>query len=265
MEQTESAQSILVSSMFRPFVESLGESWGAGGYQPVLLGEIEASDITSGYAYIDNDVCVSTVAVVGQYLRALQAADDLPGAVLVAELCSECRSVCLGNLTRLALDHAGFPSVGVMTLSNDDLEAACGRMAPPPRLSLPESDAASTVQVGLFGPAPVLLTPAFYEAVTERLEANGIEVVFPQIEELIGNRDVFEPAIAQFVDAGIRYAIGVIPFGCMSGHAYARGRLRTLQKLYPGIQITLIDYDPSASDINTVNRTELVIQSIFDD
>jgi len=264
VEQTESKRSILISSMFRPFVESLGASWEIDGLRPTMLGPIEAADITCGYAYIDNDVCVSTVAVVGQYLRALQSADVMPAAVLVAELCSECRSVCLENLTRMALDQAGFPSIGIERLSEDNLQAACSTLmlSAPPQTN---EQTGGRVPVGLFGPAPVLLTRAFHEAVTDRLEANGIEVVTPQIGSLIGQRDVFEPAIAYFVEAGIQHAIGVIPFGCMSGHAYARGRLRTLQKLYPSLQITLIDYDPSASDINTINRTELVIQSIFED
>ena len=264
VEQTKSNRAILVSSMFKPFVESYDESWEIAGCQPVLLGPIEAADITSGYAYIDNDVCVSTVAVVGQYLRALQNADPLPDAVLVAELCSECRSICLANLARMALDHAGFSSVGIKTLPEDDLQSACAKMASLGQLQHEDAND-NRVPVGLFGPAPVLLTRAFHEAVTDRLEANGIKVVMPRIENLIGQRDVFEPAIADFARAGIQYVIGVIPFGCMSGHAYARGRLRTLQKLYPDMQITLIDYDPSASDINTVNRTELVIQSIFED
>lgn len=258
-------RTILVSSMFGLFVESLGASWVIGGLRPIMLGPIETEDITYGYAYIDNDVCVSTVAIVGQYLRALQLTDDLPSAVLVAELCSECRSICLENLTRMALDQAGFPTVGIERLPKNDLAAACTVLAPSTYAPSMKRHSGNQVTIGLFGPAPVLLTRAFHEAVTDRLEANGIKVVMPRIESLIGQRDVFEPAIADFANAGIQYVIGVIPFGCMSGHAYARGRLRTLQKLYPDMQITLIDYDPSASDINTVNRTELVIQSIFED
>ena len=42
---------------------------------------------------------------------------------------------------------------------------------------------------------------------------------------------------------------------------FARGQLRRLREQFPNVEITMLDYDPSASDINLVNRTELVIQS----
>ena len=260
MTQTGTGQTILVSGMFEQFTGNPADEAEIAGLRPIQLGPIGSEDITSGYAYIDNDVCVSTVAVIGQYLRALQSADTLPAAVLVTELCRDCRSISLKNLTRLALDHAGFESVRIEDLSDADLHAGC-----PAPVAPDELPAGEKIRIGLFGPTSVLVTPAFYRAVTERLESNDLHVVMPPLAHLIGQRDVFEPAIKYFADAGITYAIGVIPFGCMSGHAYARGRLRTLQKKYPNMQITLIDYDPSASDINTIKRTELGIQSIFEE
>ncbi len=259
MGQHDSNRILLVSGMFEPFSRALESSEVAARFTPVYLGGIEYADITRGYVYIDNDVCVSIVAIIGQYLRALQDADHLPEAVLAAELCRECRSINLVNLMRLTLDHAGFDSVEIVQLTDAELHMACE--APVAADSLPDY---GKTRIGLFGPTPVLLTPTFTNAVTERLQHNGLEVVLPPLAHLIGQRDVFEPAIDYFIDAGLSYAIGVIPFGCMSGHAYARGRLRTLQKKHPNMQITLIDYDPSASDINTINRTELVIQSILD-
>ena len=42
---------------------------------------------------------------------------------------------------------------------------------------------------------------------------------------------------------------------------YARGQLRKLRKRFPEIDLTILDYDLSASDINLINRTELVIQA----
>ena len=260
MAQANLGQSILVGGMFEQFASRIENVTEAASLRPVLLGAINAADITCGYAYIDNDVCVSTVAIVGQYLRALQEADEPAEAVLVAELCRDCRSVNLKSLARFAFDQAGFDSVRIVELSDADLHTACPAPAPPTECVQDEKTA-----VGIFGPAPVLLTPEFNKAVIARLEENGLMTVMPPLAHLLGQRDVFEPAVKYFIDAGIAYAIGIIPFGCMSGNVYARGRLRTLQKLYPSLQITLIDYDPSASDINTINRTELVIQSIFDE
>ena len=226
-----------------------------------VLGPICPADISCGYAYIDNDVCVSTVAVIGQYIRKLQETDSTPEAVLSAALCHDCRSNDLDLLMRSALDRAGFPNVRIIALIDDDLSIAIKEPAITPNSGRPEE---RPLRIGVFGPIPVIVTEEFNRTVVERLKANGLEVVLPPIAQLLGQRDVFEPALQFFAGEGITYAIGVIPFGCMSGHVFARGRLRTFQRLYPDLQITLIDYDPSASDINTVNRTELVIQSILE-
>ena len=248
-------------------METNGSIWASGMFAPFadgaahILGPICPADIACGYAYIDNDVCVSTVAVIGQYVRLLQKADHLPEAVLIAELCRDCRSGNLGPLLRSALDRAGFLDVGIAVLDDADLHAAAP--VPEPADAVAASNAPERT-IGLFGPVPVLITEEFNRTVVERLESNGLSVVMPPIAHLLGQRDVFEPALEYLSRAGMAYAIGVIPFGCMSGHAFARGRLRTLQSRYPSLAITLIDYDPSASDINTINRTELVIQSVLD-
>ena len=120
------------------------------------------------------------------------------------------------------------------------------------------------MRIGICGPLPVVSTHEFHRTVTDRLVSSGFQVVVVPPERIVGQRDAFTPAIEFFTEAGIRTVICILPFGCMSGHAYARGQLRTLQQRFPRVEITVLDYDPSASDINLINRTELVMQTVRD-
>ena len=50
-------------------------------------------------------------------------------------------------------------------------------------------------------------------------------------------------------------------FSCLKGHVNARGALREFQDRYPGMPVTVIDYDPESSELNRENRIRLVVEA----
>ena len=250
-------KTILIPGTMGPLARRASETLEKRGYAAKVLPEIDGEDITIGYAYIDNDVCVSTVAAIGQYIRALRAEGDAERfAVLAPELCRECRSVSLPAVLARALERAEMTQVEIVPFKTADIHQC---MPLDDDLAI-EGD--PNLVIGVYGVVPIITTDIFKRTVVDRIEQAGCTVAFPPLRCIVGERDAITPALRAFDEAGIRTVICVLPFGCMSGHVFARGQLRTLQKELPNLEVTMLDYDPSASDINLVNRVELIVQSV---
>ncbi len=50
------------------------------------------------------------------------------------------------------------------------------------------------------------------------------------------------------------------PFGCLPNHIVGKGIMKRLKEFYPQSNIVPIDYDPSASRVNQVNRIKLMME-----
>lgn len=53
------------------------------------------------------------------------------------------------------------------------------------------------------------------------------------------------------------------PFACLPNHITGKGVLKELKRLYPSANITAIDYDPGASEVNQINRIKLMMNVAF--
>ncbi len=53
------------------------------------------------------------------------------------------------------------------------------------------------------------------------------------------------------------------PFGCLPNHIAGKGMFKKIKSLYPSSNIVAIDYDTSASEINQVNRINLMVSNAF--
>ncbi len=53
------------------------------------------------------------------------------------------------------------------------------------------------------------------------------------------------------------------PFACLPNHITGKGMIQKLKGLFPNANITPIDYDPGASEVNQVNRLKLMLSSAF--
>lgn len=55
----------------------------------------------------------------------------------------------------------------------------------------------------------------------------------------------------------------VQPFACLPNHVVGKGVIKELRRRYPLSNITPVDYDPGASEVNQLNRIKLMIAVAF--
>lgn len=63
----------------------------------------------------------------------------------------------------------------------------------------------------------------------------------------------------ELINSGVNNILCLQPFGCLPNHVTGKGVLKTLRNLNPKANITAIDYDPGASDVNQLNRIKLMM------
>ena len=51
------------------------------------------------------------------------------------------------------------------------------------------------------------------------------------------------------------------PFACLPNHIVGKGVIKALKESYPNANITAIDYDPGASEVNQLNRIKLMMSA----
>ena len=233
-------------------------------YDVALLDPVCEQDIDMGLAYVDNDACVSVIALVGQFINGLERIDPDRATLVVPSVCEGCRSANPLPVLRAALRHAGWMSrvtlkpvtlreLGFAEQLNDRDETAHF-----------EDSNNDGLRIGVCGPVSMLVADYFTSAIRGRILDSGCEFVSVPIGLLMGADDVMIPALEYFRGCGVETAICLIPFGCLQGNVHARGFMRELRRRYPDIDLTVLDYDPSASDVNVVNRVELVVQSALE-
>lgn len=225
------------------------------GYTVVSLGDVSAPDLETGLSYIDNDICAPTVAIVGQYMEWFEQHEMAKGiAVLAPIICHNCRCISLQDTLGVVFERAGLQEVEIVELSSAELA----------ELAQSESAARTSdgqLEIGICGTAPVLTVGEFRSAVCDHLGEAGIKAVLPPLKRILDRQDFLTPAMEYFNEKGVGTVICILPFGCLSGHVYGRAQLREMRRRFPDIELTILDYDPSASEINLLNRTELVIQA----
>lgn len=67
--------------------------------------------------------------------------------------------------------------------------------------------------------------------------------------------------IIDLIENDVRSIVCMQPFACLPNHISGRGMLKTLKERYPQVNITAIDYDPGASNVNQINRIRLLLES----
>ena len=67
--------------------------------------------------------------------------------------------------------------------------------------------------------------------------------------------------VSVLIEKGVSNIVCVQPFGCLPNHIVGKGIIKRVRELYPEANITAVDYDPGASEVNQLNRIKLMIQS----
>ena len=69
--------------------------------------------------------------------------------------------------------------------------------------------------------------------------------------------------IVELIEHGVPNIVCMQPFACMPNHISGKGVFKSLKTHYPNTNITAIDYDPGASEVNQLNRIKLMLSVAF--
>ncbi len=65
----------------------------------------------------------------------------------------------------------------------------------------------------------------------------------------------------ELIHSGVPNIVCAQPFACLPNHVVGKGVIKELRKRYPLSNITAIDYDPGASEVNQLNRIKLMLST----
>ena len=68
----------------------------------------------------------------------------------------------------------------------------------------------------------------------------------------------------ELINEGVYNIICMQPFGCLPNHIIGKGSIKELKRINESVNIIPIDYDPSASEVNQLNRIKLMLSKAFD-
>lgn len=278
-----SKNTLLISGMLSNMFEPLKLNFENVGYSCICLHDVTKQELECGAGFVDNDACASALGLVGQYILYLQKHKLKQVALIVPEICKECRAVSMAGILATSLKRAALEcNFELIEINNAELSSLCSSLVSTcagDELSSPGSaykgdelareangDARGfdgNVRIGVCGNSAIMSSHLFYDVITSRVEKSGCVPVYVPLYKVINEQDFLTPSLQYFKNLSIDTVIGIVPFGCLNGHAYARGQMRALLNVYPDMQVYILDYDPGASDVNLINRTELVIQSVL--
>lgn len=65
--------------------------------------------------------------------------------------------------------------------------------------------------------------------------------------------------MVELIRSGVVSIACVQPFACLPNHVTGKGMIKELRRRYPEAQISAIDFDPGASEVNQLNRLKLLL------
>jgi len=65
--------------------------------------------------------------------------------------------------------------------------------------------------------------------------------------------------MVELIEHGVENIVCTQPFACLPNHIVGKGTVRTLRDAYPHSNIVPIDYDPGDTNVNQINRIELML------
>ena len=159
-----SARKLLVPGTIGSLAPGVERIVAQQGYEAVYLGDITPEDIDRGLAHIDNDICVPTIAIVGQYMRYFEKHGVEEGiSVLAPEMCRDCRSVSTPSVLPYAFERAGIESVGIVAFSSAESRSAAAS-------PIDAVIAQDRPVIGVCGNMPIITTDEFRHVVCAHLE-----------------------------------------------------------------------------------------------
>ena len=65
----------------------------------------------------------------------------------------------------------------------------------------------------------------------------------------------------ELIENDIANIVCIQPFGCLPNHVVGKGVIKEIRRQHPKANITAIDYDPGASEVNQLNRIKLMLST----
>ncbi|NTU88755.1 MAG: hypothetical protein HGA54_02460 [Actinobacteria bacterium] len=264
----------IVPGMAPEHMTYVAEELRAFGYHIDLLPQTDASCADTGLRFSDNDLCYSTVSLVGNVIRHLGGIVEANGArILVPQPCTECRGVENEIVLRDGLDKTklaklsivGFPGIyRQLHVSADErraIERALARADDDLRTRVDgrAAELGATTDVAVIGNFNLLFTPELNNHVFDLLLEEGVRPLFPSSSEVLAMNAPLLELAGGFYGRGVRDIIFLQTFGCLTSNVYGRGVGKLLKKKYPDLNITYIDYDSGVSETNQINRIKLAL------
>lgn len=69
--------------------------------------------------------------------------------------------------------------------------------------------------------------------------------------------------MVELINSGVPNIVCLQPFACLPNHITGKGMIKELRRAYPESNITAIDYDPGASEVNQLNRIKLMLSVAY--
>ncbi|MGG6314581.1 acyl-CoA dehydratase activase-related protein [Paenibacillus macerans] len=126
--------------------------------------------------------------------------------------------------------------------------------------------------LGLVNPIVIRYIELYRKPVKQALEASRSLTAPESIYELakkagrllsVGNQMgegwFLTAEMMELLDHGVNNIVCIQPFACLPNHITGRGMVKGLKELYPDANITAIDYDAGASEVNQINRIKLMM------
>ena len=80
-----------------------------------------------------------------------------------------------------------------------------------------------------------------------------------QLGNVTGEGWFLTAEMIELINSGVSNIACVQPFACLPNHVTGKGMIKELRRRYPEANISAIDFDPGASEVNQLNRLKLLL------
>jgi predicted nucleotide-binding protein (sugar kinase/HSP70/actin superfamily) len=88
--------------------------------------------------------------------------------------------------------------------------------------------------------------------------ARGVRGIV-QLGNTTGEGWLLTAEMVELIESGVASIACIQPFACLPNHVTGKGMIKELRRRYPGANVSAIDYDPGASEVNQLNRLKLLL------
>lgn len=82
-----------------------------------------------------------------------------------------------------------------------------------------------------------------------------------QTGNIMGEGWFLTAEMVELIHSGVTNIACIQPFACLPNHVTGKGMIKELRRRYPDANISPIDYDPGASEVNQLNRLKLLLST----